>query len=223
MLGNTHLKIGIITAITASIVIQDNLNILEIVGAATISGASSILTSQLPDLDSDTSAISKKIPIIKYLKNKTGILLDFIISAIMILLFYNKNLDIFLIASEAFAFYGLFRCLIIYLFKHRTFTHSLLAISIISIGPLIIFYQYPEEIMLAIIIGLIAGYSSHVFFDSLTIKGSPLLWPIIKKKISFYHWKAGKDDPKAIRFAIVLSVIIIILKYYIKLYGHQLI
>ena len=58
------------------------------------------------------------------------------------------------------------------LFGHRTFTHSLLFISII--GILLYIIQTPEYYLVSIILGLL----SHVILDMLTPRGVKLLYPI---------------------------------------------
>ena len=58
------------------------------------------------------------------------------------------------------------------LFGHRTFTHSLLFISLIII--LLYFIQTPDYYLVSIIFGLL----SHVILDMLTPRGVKLLYPI---------------------------------------------
>lgn len=58
------------------------------------------------------------------------------------------------------------------LFGHRTFTHSLLFISLIII--LLYFIQTPDYYLVSIIFGLL----SHVILDMLTSRGVKLLYPI---------------------------------------------
>lgn len=62
------------------------------------------------------------------------------------------------------------------IFKHRKFTHSLLAI-IIGIIPLTLRISQEISIPLDVAHGMIVGYCSHIIADMLTPAGVPLLWP----------------------------------------------
>ena len=71
------------------------------------------------------------------------------------------------------------------LFGHRTFTHSLLFISII--GILLYIIQTPEYYLVSIILGLL----SHVILDILTPKGVKLFYPLPLNVVSPLHFKTG--------------------------------
>lgn len=57
--------------------------------------------------------------------------------------------------------------------QHRTVTHSLLAMAIISLAT----WHYVPQ-FLAYIAG---GYGSHLLLDFLTVWGIPLFWPVQKR------------------------------------------
>src|SRR5699024_8201596 len=75
------------------------------------------------------------------------------------------------------------------LFGHRTFTHSLLFISLIII--LLYLIQTPDYYLVSIIFGLL----SHVILDMLTPRGVKLLYPIqLTIKLLLVFRTAGLED-----------------------------
>lgn len=68
--------------------------------------------------------------------------------------------------------------------KHRTFTHSLLYVLLISIGAACILPQLQ--------IPVLAGGISHLVIDTFNMTPVPWLYPIIKKGISFKVCYASK-------------------------------
>jgi inner membrane protein len=58
------------------------------------------------------------------------------------------------------------------IFGHRQFTHSALAVVLLTVGLV-----YVMQAQVAFAGGLIVGYLSHVLGDYLTPRGVPFLWP----------------------------------------------
>ena len=56
---------------------------------------------------------------------------------------------------------------------HRTLTHSLLGVALITLLARLLLGGYPN-----LFLALVAGYASHVFADALNTRGVPLLWPL---------------------------------------------
>lgn len=61
---------------------------------------------------------------------------------------------------------------------HRGFTHSLLSYLIFSTAVLIGLLWIPNGFGMALALGLIIGYGSHLILDALNPLGIPLLYPI---------------------------------------------
>ena len=61
--------------------------------------------------------------------------------------------------------------------KHRTLTHSLLALVVIGIIPFYAPGGLIQKEYSGLMIGWIAGYASHLILDMLTIQGIELLYP----------------------------------------------
>ena len=69
---------------------------------------------------------------------------------------------------------------------HRTFTHSILFLILVSLVVYLIFSlrKHPEKKTFALLIGL--GIATHFFLDAFFSYGIPLLWPI-KWHFSFFQ------------------------------------
>jgi inner membrane protein len=83
--------------------------------------------------------------------------------------------------SGAFFMAGIF-CLAIPFVSHRRFTHSLLALTIVT--------YLADSIHPDFTIPVLLGYLSHLLADSLTVSGVPWLWPITKS-FRFAKLKTG--------------------------------
>lgn len=67
------------------------------------------------------------------------------------------------------------------LFRHRGFTHSLLAWGILTA---VILWLAPPEAQAYLLAGS-AGYILHMAADALTVSGVPLFWPLYRKPVGF--------------------------------------
>ncbi len=63
------------------------------------------------------------------------------------------------------------------LIGHRGFTHSLLAVALLTAVLALLAWQQVESLTAATVIALITGYLSHLAGDYLTVRGIPLFWP----------------------------------------------
>lgn len=76
------------------------------------------------------------------------------------------------------------------LFTHRGFTHSLLCMAIIEIILFFLSIPVPGIIRIPMLYGIMIGYLSHLFLDSLNPLGIPLLFPF-HYRFSFAKIKTG--------------------------------
>ena len=64
--------------------------------------------------------------------------------------------------------------------EHRNITHSLLGMLLVSVGLFFLFRLFPSYWGIEtpiVLIATMAGYASHLLFDSITVEGIPLFWP----------------------------------------------
>ena len=201
--GKTHFKLGITSTIAASICISryfDN-NYILLTGL-TIRPIASIITSQLPDIDSKKSKISKIIPIINWIKSEIFLMISLILSLISFFVIskqivYNEQL---FIVSMIMIFSHLF-CR--YFLKHRKLTHCLLMCAFITAISFYPYYKFQNIILFSIGIGLTIGYLSHIFYDCLTTRGCMLFYPFLKIKIKG-PMRSSTDGKIAIYFSYVI-------------------
>ena len=236
--GKTHLKLGITSSVAASIFLSKYLNNKELLyyGLA-IAPVVSILTSQLPDIDSKRSKISQHIPIVNWIKSNTFftiaiilLFISFIISNLSVIPI-NEKIAFFLepilnlLGNDKVIYYievahnTSIVMLMIYFFtkiflKHRKLTHCLICCICVSIASFYFYYIISIPITFSLGLGLSVGYISHIFYDCLTTRGCPLLYPIIKKPI-----RGPLRSEKHGNLAIFISLIFIALSiyYYIKI------
>lgn len=94
------------------------------------------------------------------------------------------------------------------LFGHRTFTHSLLFVGLISGG--LIFIDAPIHYMLAIIFGVL----SHILLDMLTHRGVQLWYPISKQVRLPIHFKTGGLVDASFSTAFVLTSVYVVIQHF---------
>lgn len=87
--------------------------------------------------------------------------------------------------------------------RHRTITHTLIALLLLTFFITLINYK----------IGIVFGisFSTHLFLDSLTKTGIPLLYPFNKKYFGFKKVKTGEIEDK------ILGIIAISFMFYLFL------
>lgn len=208
-----HIAVGRTTGMAIGAVISVHDGIVPTIGAIALGGLFSLLTSQLPDIDSPTSKISKKIPIVKIISDlKLTVFLQGL--AIMSVLAFLSTGAV--VNSVAFNFMAVIcgvagvQIIIKSLLKHRRFTHTLLANGALSA---IFLYPYftilPYKLYLYIAMGMVSGLIAHLAYDTATVKGCPLLYPFVKKNISplkFLNLQSGKYDPYGVVFSYAVFV-----------------
>lgn len=165
MKGKTHIGLG--TA--AYVSLCDKLGGFSYIGFLVV-----IVASLLPDIDHPKSLFNKYILPIKNKRTKRTVYLAFAI----IILWYD------LIKGGVPVLRAVVIVLILIAFSsHRNgLTHSLFSIVIF-----VILAGYVEFIfnLNNIVEYIIIGYGMHLIGDMLTIKGVPLFYPAVKKKIKF--------------------------------------
>lgn len=244
MRGKTHLTIGVLASLQASILFNKPLSLINVVVCS--------LFSILPDLDTSNSIISntilnhhfsKKIyKIVIYtlniliflisLKINGNFLISSIVTFIAIIILEAKithgflrklllSLTFILLAICIYLingkFYFILFTIILALFpwlKHRKLSHSLLAILIINF--LLKQIELLTNISNICFFGTI-GYSSHLFLgDLFTKSGIPLFYPLSEKKFSFGFLRVGGTLSNILEIIFVLFLIILIILTLIK-------
>ena len=82
--------------------------------------------------------------------------------------------------------------------KHRTWTHSILALSISTI----ILSTFDKSIALF----LFVGYSTHLVADSFTKMGVPFFYPFIKENYGLKLCTTGKTTDILIRYIALIAI-----------------
>ena len=86
---------------------------------------------------------------------------------------------------------GIFSVLINRIFGHRGLLHTPFFLFV----SFFIFYLFLNQLNLSfyypLLFGYCIGYTSHLFLDSITVSGIPLLYPFYKKKKSLIKMKTG--------------------------------
>ena len=212
-----HIMTGITTGMTAGVLVSQGENVLVSIAAMAIGGAASIITSQLPDLDSPNSKISQKVPVVKIITSKilTGILIATTIALAIVFLMTGANMQ-----TNAFSFLlgsasaTIVQILLTTLLSHRKLTHTLIFNGAISIALLYPWYiQAMGKWYLFFATGLIAGLVSHLIYDTVTVKGCPLLFPFYKKNISplkILQLKSGKYDGKGVIASVIILITVVV-------------
>lgn len=156
MNGRTHAALGLGAGVVAAATMEPKLPTAIIVGAGVIS-------SLLPDLDEERSMIYNRT-----MRNINPKMRRPLVGLVGITLLLFSALEL----SYGFLSAGIY-FLGVSIFRHRTFSHSLLALVIVSGAA--------HEINPDLIVPVFLGYLSHLLADSLTIQGIPWLWPSPKR------------------------------------------
>lgn len=214
-----HIVIGIVTSITAGMIFLPKENIIPLTAELALCSMCSLITSQLPDLDSPTSNISNWFPLIRILTNKVTLTFEF--AGICILLWSlvmtgsdDGMIKILLSLSGCFAMQiWLKRNL-----KHRGLTHSIFINVLFSLILIYPYFYYNKNFYYYIfLIGALSGIWSHIFYDALTNQGCQLFYPFSKKTIKPLKrlgLRSGRDDNYGIALSLVFFFVVIITKYF---------
>lgn len=202
MLYKGHEKIAAPVAFTTLSIslycTEQTLSPLDFIIAAGIVCSTSLFTACIPDLDSSTSRISRKIPIVNIMKSSFML----IIGLIMLLYFpkteYMEYSKYGVIPIGIFCFANLF-------LSHRKILHSLWLLE-----PFILILDKfsPTFIPYYIAFGLMCGIIAHFVGDCFTTDGCYLLFPIpIRFRIACF--KSGEDDDKVCSIIYFLCILIL--------------
>lgn len=224
MCSKGHIATGAITSATAAIMVTKSPDMITNISNVMLCILSSLITSQLADIDTPNSSISKAFPIMKIITNKIVLVIEFCaicfyLCALQIAGAYatiNEYKYLLLLS----AFWGLQIWLRVNL-QHRGFTHTILFNSLLS-GLILYpyFTQGQNTYYLFFAVGSISGLVSHLIFDTMTIQGCPLFAPFYKKNIKWlkrFKIRSGKDDIYGILFSIIILCFVLftkIQKYY---------
>ncbi|WP_169713616.1 metal-dependent hydrolase [Paludifilum halophilum] len=191
MTGNTHFSLGV----AAGAIVVGATGAGESVGATVATVAIASFGSLLPDIDEDGSMLNNLL--FRSIKYRSAALS--ILGAIAILLTVLKGLDLWVLLSGIYAMAVAF-------IPHRSFTHSLLSLLIVSGITLM---ANPDYVW-----AMAAGYVSHLLADAMTAGGIPLLWPWKKrlgvKKLGLYIRSGDKVDKMTGKVAMYAGSIVLI-------------
>jgi inner membrane protein len=150
--GGTHAALGLGAGVVAASTMQPELPTIFLVTAGVVSAL-------IPDLDEEKSMIYN------YTMKKVDLRMRRpLVGLIGIVLLFFSALELshgFLLAGAYF--------LGVSIFRHRTFSHSLLGLVMMT--------GFAHEVNPDLTAAVFLGYLSHLLADSLTIQGIPWLWP----------------------------------------------
>ncbi|MFC4075733.1 metal-dependent hydrolase [Salinithrix halophila] len=158
MTGNTHFSLGV-AAGAAAVAFNGT---ADDVGACVAAVMVSSLGSLLPDIDEDGSMLNNLL--FRSIKYRSAALS--VLGAITALLGIVNGLDLWIILAGIYA-------MVVAFIPHRSFTHSLLSLGIVS-G--ITYLAAPDYVL-----PMAAGYLSHLLADAITSAGIPIFWPWKKR------------------------------------------
>ncbi|GGE17591.1 hypothetical protein GCM10011571_19140 [Marinithermofilum abyssi] len=158
MTGNTHMSLGVAAGAAAAAITG--------VGADPEAMAWTVVASSigamLPDIDEDGSMLNNLL--FKSIQYRSAALT--VLGGIMVLLYFLKHVPLWTCLAGMYAMSVAF-------VPHRSITHSLLALGIVT-G---ITYLAAPDYSVAIA----AGYISHLLADAVTTGGVPFFWPWKKR------------------------------------------
>lgn len=190
MQGKTHMGIGAAVAL----LISRKQPGIDTTAMMTIGAAVGAL---IPDLDHDKSKISNLLPV----KNKLFKKLCYVlIGAILVSVGYSYKLR--------YMYFGALYIALLGFAHHRGFTHSLLALGIISIAVLSL-----RDHNLWFYNGLVIGYVSHLISDMFTKRGIELFFPC-KKNIRFIiTMTTGGKIEAVLNYAVTILIVFLVSRY----------
>lgn len=104
--------------------------------------------------------------------------------------------------------------------KHRGITHTPLLymiLSLILLLPTILSGNFLNTFYFNLFFGIFIGIISHLFLDSLTISGIPLLYPFTKKKFHLFSYSTNRKEylPKILILLFTTTFLYVKLTYFI--------
>ncbi len=211
MTGKTHKAIGVATGVALVIYSIRTSNMMYALGLATAP-----FGAMLPDIDHDRSklgAVRKRVTevihvaaiIVLVLSVLFGVVYDFYLhkgeyTAIKCLMYIVPICLVVLLADST-----KMKEKSTFLRRHRGIMHTL----VVPVLLWLMTVSINIDICTGLLIGLLLGYLSHLFADTLTLMGAPLAYPLSKKLISIGTIRTGT----AMEYIIgtILCVVIIFL------------
>lgn len=211
-----HIAAGAISAASAAVIATNSTDIQTITTNILLCSLSSLLTSQLPDVDTPESRISKAFPIMKIITGWVVLAIEFCCICMLICTFqiakeritiqHYRNLIYFILI------FGVQVWLKIVL-RHRGVTHTILFNMILAAAVFYPYYIYKmDKYYFYFALGAAVGLFSHLLFDSITIQGCPLWSPLYKNNIKLlkrFRLRSGKDDKYGVGFCFIVFVVIL--------------
>jgi len=194
MMGTTHRAIGLVTGVAVTFYGLKNFD--EPLFA--LASLTALLGALLPDIDHNSSnlgrARKKVVNFTSAIIKIASVVSLFVIGLVCVLNEDYKSLSILLLSVLIIILLIVFMSasktgakLKKFSTKHRGIMHTLLIPALLII-PLFLVSEY---YIIAPIVGLIAGYVSHLLADMCTISGVPILFPLTMRNISLLPVKTG--------------------------------
>lgn len=208
MCSKGHIAAGAICASSAAVIATKSTDNTIIFANALFCALSSLLTSQLADIDTPESRISKAFPIMKIITNKIVLVMEFCAICVLICTLQFAQSHVTVKEYRYLLLFIIIFAVQIWLMKnlqHRGITHTLLfncLLSGIIVYPITIGSNNNYYFIFAL--GLIVGLFSHLLFDTITIQGCPLFFPFKKKNVKLlkkFKIRSGQDDVYGVTFS----------------------
>lgn len=210
MMGTTHKAIGLVTGVAVTLYGIKNFG--EPLFA--LAGLTASLGAILPDIDHNSTNIGKNrkkvVSFTSAMIKIAAIVSVFAIGLICVLNEDYKSLSILLVSVLAVSLFIVCMSksktgakLAKFSKKHRGIMHTLLVPFLLTI-PLFFVKEYYIS---APIIGLIAGYVSHLAADMFTVSGIPILFPLTMHNISLLPIRTGTIGEYIIAFLLSAGVL----------------
>lgn len=168
-----------------------------------------ILGAGIPDIDSEKSAMSRKILIFK---NRATLKITYVILGLATII--NGQISLKLIGAFL---------ILAAISGHRKFTHSLLGLLSFSGICIYTLYSYSTNGLIRnMVLGLIIGYAVHILADSFSNHGIELFWPFYDKNFGLRIISTGKLS-EYIFLVVSVAVMAITFNYFLHMGGGVLI
>lgn len=180
--------------------------------------------SMIPDIDHDRTKLGRKRKIVTSITSKAvmiALYAGIAISAVLLFLIFKQGMDF---GINPMLLVGGIGGIVLILFlqriisksdtykwaaKHRGLMHTLMPLI-----PLVfVITSTPAPIIRYSMIGVVAGYLSHLIADMFTVAGCPILFPVTRVNIRIMRFKS--EDGTLNVVAIVLAALFSVAGYYL--------
>lgn len=193
MTGKSHKAIGFVAGLSLAMYLTSTTgNPLAVIAVIT-----STAGAMMPDIDHDNSKIgSARKQVFRLVRSIVTFVSIWSIFGFAAYAYLTKNVSALLIAGVAIVVMFGFTFLATnpkikkqmnFLVKHRGIMHTLFVPALMLVAG----KYFANPILESILTGFALGYFSHLFADTLTVAGTPLLWPLSKRNISLLPVKTG--------------------------------